>query len=265
MPRSIPAVSILADSCGAYYAYYFTLIVICGLPVKTTCPWALRTVRLGTVTVVEPLAMPWKIRLVRTPEPDTPGVLGRRFRFMAAAPASFWMFLVNNGVCPSLEKKSPRPASFSLTTLESKLICRGAEETSVAFSMMRATVTTPCGLVSTCGGRKRTTALPTGLGVPGWAGSPAGGAVAGGAIPGAPIGGAVAGGVRPGAAAAGAVAGGTITGAPIVGGVSGGAARFESGGFDVPEFSFFAGWTAMFGVGSSFLGINTGGAPALGP
>src|SRR5674476_532426 len=161
------------------------------------------------------------------PEPDTPGVLGRRFRFTAAAPASFWMFLVNTGICPSLEKKSPRPASFSLTTLESKVTCSGAEETSVAFSMMSATVVVPCALISTRGGRKRTTALPTGLGATGLAGSaaagaaipgaPIGGAVAGGAIPGAPIGGAVAGGAIPGAPIGGAVAGGAIPGAPIGG------------------------------------------------
>src|SRR5664280_1572643 len=132
------------------------------------------------------------------PEPDTPGVLGRRFRFTAAAPASFWMFLVNTGICPSLEKKSPRPASFSLTTLESKVTCSGAEETSVAFSMMRATVVVPCALISTCGGRKRTTALPTGLGAAGGpsaagvvaGGAVTGGAVAGGAIPGVDVGGA---------------------------------------------------------------------------
>src|SRR5664279_5042807 len=199
MPRSTPPVSVLFHSCGAYYAYYFTLIVICGLPEKTTCPWALRTVRLGTVTVVDPLAMDWKISVASTPEPDTPGVFGRRFRFMAAAPVSFWMFLVNSGICPSLEKKSPRPASFSLTTLGSKVTCSGAEETSVAFSMMRATVSIPCGLDSSCGGRKRTTALPICLGASGLAGASAAGAVAGGAIPGWPIGGAVAGGAKPGA------------------------------------------------------------------
>src|SRR5450759_3501928 len=159
------------------------------------------------------------------PEPDTPGVLGRRFRFTAAAPASFWMFLVNTGICPSLEKKSPRPASFSLTTLESKVTCSGAEETSVAFSMMSATVVVPCALISTCGGRKRTTALPTGLGATGLAGSSAAGAVAGGAIPGAPIGGAVAGGAIPGAPIGGAVAGGAIPRAPIGGAVAGGMAE----------------------------------------
>src|ERR1039457_6367096 len=200
MPRSVPPASVLFDSCGAYY---FTLIVICGLPEKTTCPWALRTVRLGTVTVVEPLATAWKISVASTPEPDTPGVLGRRFRFMAAAPASFWMFLVNSGICPSLEKKSPRPASFSFTTLGSKVTCSGAEDTSVAFSMMRATVSIPCGVDSSCGGRKRTTALPVCLGAAGLAGSSAAGAVLSGAIgraiPGAPIGGAVAGGAKPGA------------------------------------------------------------------
>src|ERR1039457_3007716 len=204
MPRSTPPVSVLFDSCGAYYAYYFTLIVICGLPEKTTCPWALRTVRLGTVTVVEPLATAWKISVASTPEPDTPGVLGRRFRFMAAAPVSFWMFLVNSGICPSLEKKSPRPASFSFTTLGSKVTCSGAEETSVAFSMMRAIVSIPCGVDSSCGGRKRTTALPICLGAAGLAGSSAagavtGGALAGGTIPVWPIGGAVAGGAKPGA------------------------------------------------------------------
>src|SRR5450756_1344612 len=222
MPRSAPPASALFDSCGAYYAYYFTLIVICGLPEKTTCPWALRTVRLGTVTVVEPLAMAWKISVVSTPEPDTPGVLGRRFRFTAAAPASFWMFLVNTGICPSLEKKSPRPASFSLTTLESKLTCSGAEETSAAFSMMRATVIMPCGLVSTCGGRKRTTALPTGLGA---AGSAAG-AVAGGAIPGRRNGGSVAGGAIPGAPIGGAVAGGMAGLAAVIGGAAAEGASF---------------------------------------
>src|SRR5450759_4872300 len=253
MPRSIPPVSILADSCGAYYAYYFTLIVICGLPEKTTCPWALRTVRLGTVTVVEPLAMAWKVSVVSTPEPDTPGVLGSRFRFMAAAPASFWMFLVNIGICPSLEKKSPRPASFSLTTLESKVTCSGAEEASVASSMMRATVTTPCGLVSTCGGRKRTTALPTGVGAAGLAGSSAAGAVAGGAIPGAPIGGAVAGGAIPGAPIGGAVAGGTIPGAPIDGAVAGGMA----------EPAAVIGGVAA--AGSSFLGATGGVEPSWRP
>src|SRR5664279_5760187 len=205
MPRSTPPVSVLFHSCGAYYAYYFTLIVICGLPEKTTCPWALRTVRLGTVTVVDPLAMDWKISVASTPEPDTPGVFGRRFRFMAAAPVSFWMFLVNSGICPSLEKKSPRPASFSLTTLGSKVTCSGAEETSVAFSMMRATVSIPCGVVSICGGRKRTTALPICFAAAGLAGSSAAGVVFSGAIgkaiPGAPIGGAVAGGANPGACA----------------------------------------------------------------
>src|ERR1017187_7033195 len=221
MPRSTPPVSVLFDSCGAYYAYYFTLIVIRGLPEKTTCPWALRTVRLGTVTVVEPLATAWKTSVVSTPEPDTPGVLGSRFRFMAAAPASFWMFLVNTGVWPSLEKKSPRPASVSLTTLGSKLTCSGAEETSVAFSMMRETVIRPCALVSTWGGRKRTTALPTGLG--GAGGPSAAGALDGGAV----MGGAVAGGASPGADIAGAVGGGAIPGAPIgventaVGGIAG--------------------------------------------
>src|SRR5260370_1311737 len=82
---------------------------------------------------------------------------------MAAAPASFWMFLVNTGICPSLEKKSPRPASFNLTTLGSNVTCSGAEAASVAVSMMRDTVTVPCGVGSPGGGRKRTTALPAGL------------------------------------------------------------------------------------------------------
>src|ERR1035437_6020412 len=242
MPRSAPPRQVLFDSCGAYY---FTLIVICGLPEKTTCPWALRTVRLGTVTVVEPLATAWKISVVSTPEPDTPGVLGRRLRFTNPTPASFRMFLVNTGICPSLEKKSPRPASFSLTTLESKVTCSGAEETSVAFSMMRATVITPCGLVSTCGGRKRTTALPTCLGA---AGSLAAGAVAGGAIPGAPIGGAVAGGANPGVPIGGAVAGP----AAAIGRIAGAA-------------SFFTAGAERFGIGSSFLGITTGVEPGRWP
>src|ERR1017187_457840 len=219
MPRSVPPASVLFDSCGAYY---FTLTVICGLPEKTTCPWALRTVRLGTVTVVEPLATAWKISVASTPDPDTPGVLGRRFRFMAAAPASFWMFLVNIGICPSLEKKSPRPASFILTTLGSKVTCSGAEETSLAFSMMRATVSTPWGLVSICGGRKRTTALPICLGASGLAGSSTAGALAGEAIPGAPIGGAVAGGAIPGALTAGVVAGGMAGLLVATGGFAGG-------------------------------------------
>src|ERR1017187_8305874 len=237
MPRSTPPVSVLFDSCGAYYASYFTLIVICGLPEKTTCPWALRTARLGTVTVVEPLATAWKISEASTPGPDTPGVFGRRFRFMAAAPASFWMFLVNSGICPSLEKKSPRPASFSLTTLGSKVTCSGAEETSVAFSMMRATVSIPCGVVSICGGRKRTTALPICFGAAGLAGSSAVGAVIGGTIPGAPIGGAVAGGANPGASigvestACGGAAG--LTGAGV----------FAAGGFAAGRFSFLGATT----------------------
>ena len=125
---------------------------------------------------------------------------------MAAAPASFWIFLVNTGICPSLEKKSPRPASFSLTTFGSNVTCIGAEATSVAFSIMRDTVNMPCGAASTCGGRKRTTALPAAFGRvgrwlcrrgtrPGAAGGAVnGGAVAGGAVAGAPVGGAVAGG-----------------------------------------------------------------------
>src|ERR1035438_3130829 len=175
---------------------------------------------------------------------------------MAAAPASFWMFLVNKGVCPSLEKKSPRPASLSLTTLGSKLICSGAEATSVAFSMMRATVIMPCALVSTCGGRKRTTALPAGWG---GAGGPPAGAVAGGAV----MGGAVAGGTRPGAdiggaVIGGAVMGGTIPGAPAgiestaVGGIAGLTAGFAGAGS-----SFFAGATAGFAA--------AGAAPAWRP
>src|ERR1035438_4751945 len=234
MPRSSPPVSVLFDSCYAYYAYYFTLIVICGLPEKTTCPWALRTVRLGTVTVAEPLATAWKISVASTPEPDTPGVLGKRFRFMAAAPVSFWMFLVNSGTCPSLEKKSPRPASFILTTLGSKVTCSGAEETSVAFSMIRETVSVPCGLISICGGRKRTTALPICLGASGLAGASAAGAALSGAIgraiPGWPIGGAVAGGASPGASIGGVVAVGTagLTAAGV----------FAAGGFAAGGFSF---------------------------
>src|ERR1035441_9952789 len=91
------------------------------------------------------------------------------------------MFLVNNGTCPSLEKKSPRPASFSLSTLGSKLTCSGAEATSVAFSIINDIVIAPCGLVSTCGGRKRTTALPTCLGAAGLGASSGAGAGAGGA------------------------------------------------------------------------------------
>src|ERR1035438_346320 len=238
MPRSTPPVSVLFDSCGAYYAYYFTLIVICGLPEKTTCPWALRTVRLGTVTVADPLATAWKISVASTPEPDTPGVLGRRFRFMAAAPVSFWMFLVNSGVCPSLEKKSPRPASFSFTALGSKVTCSGAEETSVAFSMIRDTVSVPCGLISICGGRKRTTALPICWGASGLAGDSAAGAVIGGGIPGWPIGGAVAGGANPGAS----IGGGTAVGGPMAGLVAAGV--LTAGGFAA--------------VGLSFLGATAG-------
>src|ERR1019366_1702513 len=244
MPRSTPPVSVLFDSCGAYYASYFTLIVICGLPEKTTCPWALCTARLGTVTVVEPLATAWKISVASTPEPDTPGVFGRRFRFMAAAPASFWMFLVNSGICPSLEKKSPRPASFSLTTLGSKVTCSGAEETSVAFSMMRATVSIPCGLDSSCGGRKRTTALPICLGASGLAGASAAGAGAGGGHPGWPIGGAVAGGAKPGAS----------TGVDIT---ADGTAGLTAAGI------FATGGVAA--VGLSFLGATAGAEPGCRP
>src|SRR5258707_316433 len=115
------------------------------------------------------------------------------------------MFLVKTGIWPSPEKKSPRPTSFSLTTLESNVTCSGAEETSVAFSIIRATVMVPCWLVSTCGGRKRTAALPT----------VAGAAVAGGAVAcGAVAGGAVAG----GAVAGGAVAGGALFGGAVAGG-----------------------------------------------
>jgi len=35
--------------------FYLTVTVICGLPEKTGCPCALRTVMLGTVTVVLPV------------------------------------------------------------------------------------------------------------------------------------------------------------------------------------------------------------------
>src|SRR5260370_19839286 len=132
---------------------------------------------------------------------------------MAAAPASFWMFLVNTGIWPSLEKKSPRPASFNLTTLGSNVTCSGGEAASVAFSMMRDTVTVRCGVVSTCGGRKRTTALPAGLGASG----DGAGAAAAGAAGGAVNGGAVAGGVSPGAPVGGAVAGGRV-GLTVAGG-----------------------------------------------
>src|ERR1035438_7603571 len=248
MPRSAPPASVLFDSYGAYYAYYFTLIVICGLPEKTTCPWALRTVRLGTVTVVEPLATAWKISVASTPEPDTPGVLGRRFRFMAAAPVSFWMFLVNSGICPSLEKKSPRPASFSFTTLGSKVTCNGAEETSAAFSMMRATVSIPCALDSSCGGRKRTTALPICLGASGLAGSAAAGVVrsgvTGGAIPGWPIGGAVAGGANPGASI--------------------GVESTAAGTAGLTAAGVFAAW-GVAAVGLSFLGAKAAAEPGWRP
>src|SRR5213078_2038019 len=68
---------------------YRTVTVICGLPVKTACPWVLRTVRLGTVTVVLPVPTAWNTRLTITPDPLTPVVCGRRFTLTMAVPASF--------------------------------------------------------------------------------------------------------------------------------------------------------------------------------
>src|SRR5258708_4112745 len=110
------------------------------------------------------------------------------------------MFLVNTGICPSLEKKSPRPTSFNFTTLGSYWICSGAETTSAPVSMRSATVIADPVVVFTTGGRNRTDAVPAGL-----AGSAEFGeaAVAGGV---AVSGGAVAG----GAAGTGAVGGGAV-------------------------------------------------------
>src|SRR5215831_16215028 len=132
------------------------------------------------------------------------------------------MFLVNTGICPSLEKKSPRPTSASLRTLGSNWTLRGAETASVAFSITRATVRFELRFAVIEGGRKRTPALPVGFGGSGVAaaGVSVGGAVAGGAV----AGGAVAGG-----AAGGAVAGGVAV-LVAVGALAGGVAGLAAGG-----------------------------------
>src|SRR5215813_9815626 len=172
------------------------------MPEATMAPDASFTVRLGMRTAEVPAPTAWKIMVTRTPEPETPALPGRRLRVMAAMPVSFWMFLVNTGIWPSLEKKSPLPTSLSLRTLGSNWIVRGADTTSAAFSMIRATVVDEPLVVLTTGGRKWMDAEPVTL--PGSAAEGAAvggvaGAVAGGA---AVSGGAVAGG-RPGPAGCG--------------------------------------------------------------
>src|SRR5882672_8402785 len=122
----------------------------------------------------------------------------------------------------------------------------GAVATSAAFSIIRATVIEPCTLVSICGGRKRTTPLPTGLG---W--SLAGGTAAGGTAPGGVVaGGAFAG----GAVIGGAVTGGAVIGAAVAGGAVGGSA--VTGG---TAGLAIAGRTAL--VGGSCLAVAPGAAP----
>ena len=71
--------------------------------------------RLATLTIEVPFARAWKTKVARTPDPVAPGVLGSRLRVTAAAPfpGSFWIFLVNTGIWPSVAKKSPRPTSLS--------------------------------------------------------------------------------------------------------------------------------------------------------
>src|SRR5438105_8332620 len=104
------------------------------------------------------------------------------------------MFLVNTGICPSLEKKSPRPTSFSLTTFGSNWICKGEEATSAAFSMTSAIVMDEPTVVFTTGGRKWTDALPVGRAASGLAGAVDGGPAGVGGAAGGVSGGAVAGG-----------------------------------------------------------------------
>src|SRR5215471_6068703 len=133
------------------------------------------------------------------------------------------MFLVNTGICPSLEKKSPRPTSASLRTLGSNWTLRGAETASVAFSVTRATVRFELRFAVIAGGRKRTPALPVGFGGSGVAaaGVSAGGAVTGGAVAGGAVAGGVAVLVAVGAGVAGLAAGGLPTdGLAAAGGAS---------------------------------------------
>src|SRR5215831_985536 len=147
------------------------------------------------------------------------------------------MFLVNTGICPSLEKKSPRPTSASLRTLGSNWTLRGAETASVAFSITRATVRFELRFAVIEGGRKRTPALPVGFGGSGVAaaGVSVGGAVAGGAVAG-------------GAVAGGAVAGGVAV-LVAVGTPAGGVAGLAAGGLAAGGFA--AGGFAAAGAGAS--------------
>src|ERR1051326_4686133 len=147
------------------------------------------------------------------------------------------MFLVNCGIWPSLEKKSPRPTSLSVTTFGSYCTWIGAETTSVAFSMISATVMAEPTVVFTTGGRKRTLAgpvtLPVSAGVDGAAGGRGGGvpgAASRGAGGGAGRGGGGGGGRGGGGRAGRAGAGGGGGGGEAKGGVTAGAPGAAAGG-----------------------------------
>src|SRR5689334_5831689 len=166
------------------------------------------------------------------------------------------MFLVNCGIWPSLEKKSPRPTSLSVTTFGSYCTWIGAETTSVAFSMISATVMAEPTVVFTTGGRKRTLAgpvtLPVSAGVDGAAGA------VGGGVTGAVSGGAVAGGAVAGGTAAPVRSGGAVAGGAATGGVTAGAPGAAAGG--LTGIAAAAGGSSRLGAGagafSAFLGAR---------
>src|SRR5580658_4347059 len=149
-------------------------------------PCELLGLKAGAETLVAPRPMVVNESVTSMPEPVTPPVPGRRFNVISASPASFWIFLVKVTCWPSLAIRLPCTTSLSFSTLGSYLICKGAENRSVAFVITRFTLNGPPIMVSTWPGTKLTSALFDAAG--GAAGGPAGaGVVAAGpaGVPGA--------------------------------------------------------------------------------